>query len=77
VTCASGSRKVFPASLLAASLLAVLREGGRLLAEGSMSAGDLARFAVQVSQKLPGTHERGTWQLRQQNGVQMPIAHRL
>lgn len=42
-----------------ASLLAVLREGGRQLAEGSMSAGDLARFAVQVSQKLSGIHERG------------------
>jgi hypothetical protein len=31
------------------SLLAVLREGGKLLAEGTMTAGGLARFAVQVS----------------------------
>ena len=30
------------------SLLAVLREGGRLLAQGTMTAGGLARFAVQV-----------------------------
>lgn len=30
------------------SLLAVLREGGRLLAEGTMTAGGLARFAIQV-----------------------------
>lgn len=36
------------------SLLAVLREGGKLLAEGSMTAGDLARFAVQVRRACYG-----------------------
>jgi ATP-binding cassette subfamily B protein len=34
------------------SLLAVLREGGKLLAQGTMTAGGLARFAVQVCGSL-------------------------
>ena len=31
-----------------ASLLAVLREGGRMMADGIITAGGLTRFAIQV-----------------------------